>query len=545
MDSDSILAASRIFDSLVKGQEADRAAALAALNDPAQAIDRPRLRVLILDALSREFYPGREDLEKDETLVWTRSWLLSALGRVSDDDTKAARVVRDHLNPEHEPQPWVRYWTLESLVTAGVSDLEKLAQSIVEREQEPLVRKLAVAILASKGDRASMQEIEDGLEDTASQWATLRALRIVPIPATVKSLCEIVDGGEYSDETYDAIVALGQVPSTSPYAESAARTLANFAAQHRRSPMRDGMRIKALSALGNLKVESTAPILIEELAYDNPALVREAAWALDKVLGIRTAAARVVEAASKAGRDRVEAFASALRWMDRDSVVEELEAAMVSGPVEQQEAARTLLSEIGGAAAFQKLRARTTAMAQYATVLEEAERKIRDLFEASIREARSGFKLATFMDMVVFLLGIGLVAVSAGLVLSKGGTLDSWAGVGLTGGTGVLGVVYGILIAKPRRQVREAVDHLMYLKVVFLAYLRQLHQADQAYTRRLLEDKPLTPQEVDEFSKMVGTTMRIAVEQLHLSKPTEFLEKSEARNADVPPSSTMSSPVKR
>jgi hypothetical protein len=54
----------------------------------------------------------------------------------------------------------------------------------------------------------------------------------------------------------------------------------------------------------------------------------------------------------------------------------------------------------------------------------------------------------------------------------------------------------------------------------------------------LLEDEPLTPREVDEFSKMVGTTMRIAVEQLHLSKLTEFLEKSKTRNADVPPSST-------
>jgi len=78
----------------------------------------------------------------------------------------------------------------------------------------------------------------------------------------------------------------------------------------------------------------------------------------------------------------------------------------------------------------------------------------------------------------------------------------------------MLGIVYGILIANPRRQVREAVDHLMHLKIVFLGYLRQLHQADQAYTRRLLDDTPISIQEVREFSKSVGETMDGATAQL-------------------------------
>ena len=96
-------------------------------------------------------------------------------------------------------------------------------------------------------------------------------------------------------------------------------------------------------------------------------------------------------------------------------------------------------------------------------MLEEMEKKIRDLFESSIQEARKGFNLATYMDTIVFFLGVGLIFISAGLIISEGGTLDNWAGVGLTGGTGILGILYGTLIAKPRRQVQEAVDHLMYL----------------------------------------------------------------------------------
>jgi hypothetical protein len=146
--------------------------------------------------------------------------------------------------------------------------------------------------------------------------------------------------------------------------------------------------------------------------------------------------------------------------------------------------------------------------------LEEAETKIRKLFEDSIVEARHGFKIAASMDIVVFAVGILLVLASAVSILRAGGTLDSWAGVGITGGTGLLGVVYGLLIANPRRQVRESVDHLMNLKVVFLGYLRQLHQTEQAYTRRLLDDRDFSTNEVSSFTDMVGLSMTKALSEL-------------------------------
>jgi len=76
----------------------------------------------------------------------------------------------------------------------------------------------------------------------------------------------------------------------------------------------------------------------------------------------------------------------------------------------------------------------------------------------------------------------------------------------------VLGVVYGVLISNPRRQVRESVNHLMLVKIMFLAYLRRLHQADQAYTRRLLDDEPMTVEQVKPFTDMVGSIMNDTVQ---------------------------------
>lgn len=512
--------AQRILKSIINGRESERNAASASLSDPKLNVNREYLRQLIQKELREKYYPGREDWEQDDSVRWTRSWLVNTLGKISDGDAEASALVRQYLDPGFEKPFWTRFWAFESLLSTEVQDLPELARRVV-KDPEVLLQMVAHCVLAKLGEtqerEKALRDIQKGLgsQDAYVQWATLRALRHIPIPSMFERIHAILDLGGNDDVTYDAIVALSSATPGSPHAELAASKLNDYVTKHRRQPWYDGMRTAALKALGKLKVESVAPLLVEELADDNPAVARAAAVALKDLVGIRTAAARVVESASKSGAaESAEALARALRWMERDAVVEELESVMVSGRPEHQEAARILLSEIGGLAAMQKLRARTASIAQYGAEMEKAEEKIRDLFEATIAEARAGFKLASMMDVAVFAIGLALVAVSAGLVLFRGGDLNNWAGVGLTGGTGVLGVLYGILIARPRKQILEAVDHLMHLKVVFLAYLRQLHQVDQAYTRRLLDDRPLASDEAAQYSNMADATMRAAVEQM-------------------------------
>jgi hypothetical protein len=549
---DSIFSSStyQIFGGLVKGRRIDREAALASLDDPDQLINRSQLRALVLNALTRDFTPrerefaraSEERVKADrDPLAMTRCWLVGALARISDDDIQARDVVRKHLDPSYEPNRWVRHDALAGLVTAGASDLENLARKIRDGDKEPWPHMLAVAILASQGDDQALQEMRSKLEPDFEEgfWhvSTLRALRTVPIEEMadqVVSIARKVGTGEYGEDViYDAIVALGCFPSTWPQVEDAAEVLLTSIKYCRTRSWLVDLWAKTLRALGNLKVQRTVPWIVEELTNDNPSIIFEASVALQKVLGTATAVARVVEAASGADRSYIEGYASALRWMKRDSVVEKLEEMMTSGPVEQQETARVLLIELGGLSAFQKLRVRADAVAQYTQELEKVEKQIRDLFEHSIQEAQRGFRLATYMDLTVFVLGILLIASSATLVLIREGNLDNWVGVGATGVPGVLGVIYGTLIKNPRRQIQEAVDHLMYLKVIFLGYLRQLHQADQAYTRHMLEDEPLTVQDVSDFSELIGDTMRIAVEQLSPAVSPRPRTKVETEDADL------------
>ena len=103
----------------------------------------------------------------------------------------------------------------------------------------------------------------------------------------------------------------------------------------------------------------------------------------------------------------------------------------------------------------------------------------------------------------------------------------------------MLSILYTLFVGRPRQQVRDAVDHLMYLKVVFLGYLRQLHQTDQAFTRRLLDEERLPATEVREFAEMVGATMDGAIVQLSGRVTPRNRDMAGARRSAAEPASTV------
>jgi len=45
-------------------------------------------------------------------------------------------------------------------------------------------------------------------------------------------------------------------------------------------------------------------------------------------------------------------------------------------------------------------------------------------------------------------------------------------------------------------------------------YLRQLHQIDQSFTRQLLEREEIEQEDLNNFTEMIGNTMKIAIEKM-------------------------------
>jgi HEAT repeat protein len=510
-----------IVSALVSGRFAEKLEAQRLLEDETVACDRAEVRAKLLRLVGEDYGPKRQAPEDAPDPAGVRCWLLSSLGRLPAEGDEPDLTLRRHVDSAYEPDRWARYWALEGLVRRDPGDLATVCRPIAERDPDPLPRLLAAAVLARAGD-AEQQKLIRGIlgdpaeteEANALKWAVLRALRQVPLGFAVRRICGFVEKPTYGDLTYDAIAALGHVPLASAQAEDAGLVLSAFITRHRRFQFWDAMRIRAIDSLGRLRIESTAPLLLEELTDLNPAVARASALALEAVLGPATAVARILEQLSKRGDRELARFARGLREMrGQQAIADELGAAMVSHGGLTQQYAQRLLGEIGGATAFDKLRSLTKSTERYLSILERADERLRELFEQTMAEARTGFRAVIAMDMIVFGLGVLLIGLSAWLAIREAQPFSSWA-TWITGAGGVLATVYGRFIAQPRAQVEASVRYLSGLKAVFLGYLRQLRQTDQAFTLRVFEDKPLDPVETKAFNAVIEETMEKAIRHL-------------------------------
>lgn len=511
------LDARRAVEILVNGPESGRFEVIRRLGE----LDQGYMRQLITQHLLGDHAPGKE-LEVGESYIyWVRSWLTNALPQLKGNDQATRDLIQKHLDPGYEPQEWVRHWTLEGMIVGQAPELLDTAKAVAARDPSQVVKKLAEAVLAGSGDAEARNAILDALRgtDTALKWATLRAIRVIWIPAAAPALVDILKQDWAPNLSYDAVIAAGRVPPNFGMREDIADIVSDKVRQYRNAPVYDGIRIKALRTLGQLKVESTAPRLLECLLDDNPAIVREAIFALTEVLGLATAMTRIGEEVVKRGEDRLENYVRALSWLeDRKQVVEELDRLQESVPLEHQDLIRRLLMDVGGLIAFKKLDARERVRKDYKEELSQSQSKIDDTFEKSIRNAQQGFRITQIMDVTVFVIGVALIGIAVYILLAQPDRLQDFGGTTLTVGSGLVGVlavIYATWFAKPREKIREAVKDLMEMRVVFQAFLRQLHQTDQAYARRLIDDEPITSTEAREFTQLIRQIMSDAITELN------------------------------
>jgi HEAT repeat protein len=537
---------------IVNGSETQRIR----LQKSLQAVDtatRTELRNRILERLKGPYSAANVSQDVNSAKAKARSWMLGILGRIVDDDAAARTYLREQTKEANEPNPWSRYWALESLVVMNDPELLKIAEEIERTESEamPLSKRIASAILAKAGNKPSLQLLlaelkseitpdQDGAaEGKVRHWQTLRALRVIPIEEAVPSLCDIVMEFTFSDATYDAIIALSVIPNTWPEAQEAASALMAFVKECRKHIWWAGMKTKAIAALGNLQSPDAREVLLEELSDGDAAVVYEAATALEKVVGVKKATAEIVERASQVADIAIEQYATGLRWMNRDQVAEELEHIMLYGSIAAQDAARALLSEIGGRAAIEKLRNRTETMRQHLEALEKTEAGIKEMFDQSIDEAKRSYWMTTGMNIAVFVIGLVFIGICISFILRDKSQLTSI----VTGSGGVLAIIYNLFFSNPRKQIRESSEHLMSLKVIFLGYLRQLHQTDKAYARRYLEDAPILPDEVEKYGQIISDTMKKALRQIRyqsakIGAPNDDADQEEQPNENGKPAPT-------
>src|SRR5215831_2806020 len=99
-----------LFGLLTSNLPGDKYGAAERVNETPRRFDGATLRTLIVEALQRDYYAGREHELDSGEIADTRGWLLSALGRVAAGDEAAIRLLVSHVGAKAEPAPWARYW---------------------------------------------------------------------------------------------------------------------------------------------------------------------------------------------------------------------------------------------------------------------------------------------------------------------------------------------------------------------------------------------------------------------------------------------------
>lgn len=538
---------SQIFNLMVEqpGSAAGRDAAVRGIAKLREA-EVAALRDRIINAAQ----PESKD-HGDFKVPYVRGYLFSQLGNLAEGEPRAVNLLLKHVQPEAEADHWVRFWALSGCVSAKIAKLEEIAGWITRQythndpgEDHKSVM-LGHAILAvQKQETAHIQPVQTPLQtwlnenvmrDSANKKAlrqhcqdALRVLGIFSIPELIPDIISVLQTTNADPRTYFlAVQALGNVPAKFPAIVSKAnRALLEFVEQAGNTRVLSSVRIEAIRSLGELGDPSAEPLLMKEIRAGSLDIIQVAAESLVKILGIEKAVQRVLEASQKDANPHTRKnFSISLRWMSEDkvAVTEALDHELATGTLPQQENARMLMAEMGGAAAMDKLGSRQKAVEEFKTMLLGEQDKFQRLFDSTMKEARQGFRIALSMDVIVF--GLGIVMLLALLIYAFAtDTVDKFVGVGM-GGVGVLGIVYGTLIANPRKKVFKSVNALMNFKVIFLAYLRNLHQADQTFTRMLLEDESLGTDKLADFTELINSMLEEAVEKMVALKEQELKEK--------------------
>lgn len=277
--------------------------------------------------------------------------------------------------------------------------------------------------------------------------------------------------------------------------------------------------------LGFLGDERMVPLM--QVTHMNPLVAKQAVISLCQLLGVKECTRLIVQRVAKNQSGdlpdplHTSQHVEALKFMPSRAAMEAALEGMMDVPeAAEAGAARMLLSRVGGISALKKLESRATSAEAYMSMVQATERTAQERFESALRDARSGFFVSLVMDLSVFLVGLTLIIVSAALVVQREGNLESWAGVGATSGTGALGVLYTLLVGKPRERVRKGVNDLMKLKMAFLGFLRQLQQCDHAFTRKMLDDEGMSPADLAEYTNLVRTVTSTAIEMSEVHIPS-------------------------
>jgi HEAT repeat protein len=526
----------------------------------------PESRGWIATALSRCGTPDKVArtaiinwLKAEEEAI-VRYWMLLALYRIGGRGNieSTVREIANQYIAQVKAGMYQREYELED-------ESKDEPQDGLEKLDNYRAGPLALAILASWKDRAAAGRLEEMLKSRKfdSMWSVCRALEVVSCREMLEPLQHVAeDLGTWPDIRNKSVKSLGLIESP-----AAARALGQVLNGSRDAIIKE-TAIEGLEHLGqsrlvremleDLEKAGEAPYSVSDslmiaLLDGNAQIRRRAAEALPKVL-IDTKAYDEVnsDAYKKAlAQARTPATQKVVKELVRESVDLEksipllVDALRVIDPPEAEIAATALttylssedvsvkqraahaLKILGGEKAVQTLMAqKSEVLRAYNDLLAKADEPIQELFKETMLQAQRSFSISQWMSITIFV--IGVITLLAGLIVAFNAGQDDIQRI-FGAGTSIIGVIAVILdmtFRDPHKRVQEATSILLRIKVIFLGYVRQIHQVDATFKHEFIEGgKNFGIKETKETILQINEVMKKTMDMITRDLPVRKNEK--------------------
>jgi HEAT repeat protein len=470
------------------------------------------------------------EVVKTETDRWKRTWAFSGLAELGLPD--GLEIVLKHTLCPPEDDAWTRHFVLINAASFKSFPRDKILKAT--HDSEVLPRATAFRLLLTYGEDQYADALVNMLRDITDpngRWAAARILRnrkelkMNPLPDHIEgrfisSLVQIAaDVNLYVDTRWEAIQALASFQQQGTVAAEIAKLMMD-----EKDPAVRRYYLEALTTL-NQPNESQQALL--KAIEDKDAQIRQdAASALAKMLTAEKSVKLIARVALGGEKDPA-LLVDALRDINSELAAKELRDALSNPDPAVSNRANQLLMALGGQAAAQILmNERTKALDKYTDLLSDADRDARTHFKELMYQAKFSFWLSLVMHTLIFCIGIGLLISSLQQVLGGGlTTIKEWFG---PGGTAVaaLALLLSSFYRDPLRNVRESLNSLMQVDVVFLGYMRQINQIDATFKHMFLDAKDFG---TDQMHSTVGEIQAALKETLDEIRK-HLKEKDESKN---------------
>jgi hypothetical protein len=142
----------------------------------------------------------------------------------------------------------------------------------------------------------------------------------------------------------------------------------------------------------------------------------------------------------------------------------------------------------------------------------------RQMWQKTIRYAQYGFLARIWMSVIIFLVGLVILAISSWRIIFGDLSSEQLFGTSLTF-VGGLGAMFAVIYSGPLKEIRKSVNDLGIASAAFIAYVHRILEISHTFTFYYLKEK-MSFEEMVKSNKLIDEAMSSTINTFRHEEPS-------------------------